>query len=825
MKRKYETQNRVGSALILTVVLTSLLAIVGVMFVLVSRLDKMATSGLSENKELNSAAETVVAKISQELALDVPHTDANGIVLSEYYDYPGLADIWLACLEPYWFDTGDYRWRQTSDVYGVLGTNALDLQAEIVDDYQPTIAEDDKADADGDGVADSVWVAIPDMTSGKGKTIYAAVRIIDNGGMLNVNTAYKFDPNDTEPNIDGSSQMQINLMALAWRPPALPTEAEAIDLREARAGSEDPNDLDAYEQNVVWCYGQSNGSYTPFDISDELELRYRFLLNHTDIDTRLEDWGGEFRNKWTSSTPFKNKGDWFISAYDNGSLDPNYAYRHIATIYNMDRIINPLGLWFNNGKMVNVNTDNESLLYDAIREGLIRGGVIDPNSLVAQLAVNIKDYVDTDEPNVTVFNGYYGFERPCVYISELAHRFVEDTDDPSIIYESYAVELYMPYAEDNHPVGWQLVVDGNDYPLDSWVAGQYYVLLNENTMAPLGAVGAVQMASIEFKGGTSIELQRPIPGGGYITVDSFPVPRGQLGWLLVDDNAHSIQRDINRHKCIRRLCSGPLGGATLGSTNSYTDPSTELIQAHPYLDPNVYEGKGFKNIGETGMVFVKSAYSEGPNSIGPNDVEDTARLDLSKSIYQQIFNYLTVFPPVEYVPDPDETRIKGRLNINTAPWFVLAQLPWVSAHTPNYELAKAIIAYRDKLDLSPSGPDYSGRWGEQGFRSTGELNNVVFGGNPDYRIDYYALDPCDLDTFPDLTPSDGVNDFEERDLIFARISNLVTVRSDVFTAYILVRIGRDGPQKRVMAILDRSNVYSPGDKVRIVALHPVPDPR
>jgi hypothetical protein len=40
-----------------------------------------------------------------------------------------------------------------------------------------------------------------------------------------------------------------------------------------------------------------------------------------------------------------------------------------------------------------------------------------------------------------------------------------------------------------------------------------------------------------------------------------------------------------------------------------------------------------------------------------------------------------------------------------------------------------------------------------------------------------------------------------------------------------VRIGADGPQKRVLAILDRSLVTSPGGKVRILALHPVPDPR
>ena len=79
--------------------------------------------------------------------------------------------------------------------------------------------------------------------------------------------------------------------------------------------------------------------------------------------------------------------------------------------------------------------------------------------------------------------------------------------------------------------------------------------------------------------------------------------------------------------------------------------------------------------------------------------------------------------------------------------------------------------------------------------------------------------------------TDGIaDDFEERDLIFSRISDLVTVRSDVFTAYILVRIGENGPQKRVIAILDRSKITPDGSggfdgKVEIRALHPVPDPR
>jgi hypothetical protein len=44
----------------------------------------------------------------------------------------------------------------------------------------------------------------------------------------------------------------------------------------------------------------------------------------------------------------------------------------------------------------------------------------------------------------------------------------------------------------------------------------------------------------------------------------------------------------------------------------------------------------------------------------------------------------------------------------------------------------------------------------------------------------------------------------------------------MFTAYIVVRIGVKGPQKRYMAILDRSDVNEPGDKVRIAAFQTVP---
>ena len=133
----------------------------------------------------------------------------------EYYDYPDYRNVWLANLEPdVNVSSGSYEWRHVSDVYDILDPTFWDLPAGIISDYQGNVIPGDSADADGDGVSDSVWVRLPDMSSSKGRPIFAAVRVVDNGGMLNVNTAYKFNPAGSLGEIDGSSQMQINLAQL-----------------------------------------------------------------------------------------------------------------------------------------------------------------------------------------------------------------------------------------------------------------------------------------------------------------------------------------------------------------------------------------------------------------------------------------------------------------------------------------------------------------------------------------------------------------------------------------------------------------------------------
>ena len=827
----------VGSALILAVVLTSLLAIVGVLFLMITRIDKIATSAISENKELVFAAETIIAKISQELASDVPGSAV------EYQDYPGPEDKWLASLEPY-KSGSDYYWRQISDVTGYLAGYSSNIQAKVVGEYDAITDFNNlaaNADADGDGVGDSKWIKLSDITSGKGKPIYAAIRIVDNGAMLNVNTAYKFDP--TDPNatifdIDGSSQMQINLMALASRGNNPPTSAKETSLLKARANNGvgvDPLDLRRYEQSVIWSYGEPIGAYTPFDISDELEFRYRFLLNHTGIDTRLEDWGVEFRNN-TLSTPVTSGGEpldtWFKRACDDGGIDPNYyAYRHIATTYNMDRIINPDGSELNDGKMINVNMADKSLLYDAILMGLLDAdpnfAVADANGLAAQLAVNIVDFRDYDTEVTYLPVGqktYYGFEAQ-PFISEIAFS-ISETDANNSTNNEFAIELYNPFDVDIPLGNFRLELRRQTGDIVSTINlagygiadGSRFVVTNSST-----ASSGFGVAGLMGTGGGKEDPNLVLATYSLVSVDPLTYALNERYdiYLLRTTLAEDIYLDKQETED-----NWFDWDTTKGTRQSYCRPDNDWDIVYQNLQSAAETLGGanglsagrknynlansvdfFVTIGDIARVLKVGPSADPCDMIGmrvaTEPSEEVVRLDLLNPAFANIFQYLTVIDPASFGRGEYETRIKGRINVNTAPWFVIAQLPWTSP-----AIAQAIVAYRDT---------------EGGFESTGELMQVPLMG-------YYAYDPLyssfDLDRFPDLTPGDGaVSDFEERDVIFSRISNLVTVRSDVFTAYILVRIGVDGPQRRVIAILDRSQVSSPSDRVKIVALHPVPDPR
>lgn len=839
--RQSSADSRPGSALILTVVLTSLLAIVGVLFIMTARIDRMATSATTENQQLNLAVETLVAQIGEILIADTPGVSND----PEYWDFPDANDPWLADLEPY-RSGSDYYWRQISRIADMNAADARNVRIRVIGDRDiiDVNMTGTNADASGDGVGDARWFEVPGIMSSRGRPVYAAVRIIDNAAMLNVNTGYWFDPNRPDSaSVDGNSVQQINVIALAGDRDSTPADRQnhaAALLAERRI---DPTEgLRGYEQWVIWQYGRSdpNNPYRTFDLSDELELRYRFLLNHADINARIETWG-RFKAR-TISTPVDSAGQaldgWFARVRDDGTLDPNYAYRHLATTYNMDRIVTPRPIEVGSvtlRKKVNVNSADENAIRDAIVAALSGGGrladVLSGDS--AQLAANLRDYVDDDDV-VTAIAGpgssgaqYYGFEQPCIYISEVAYRGV--TDATGVVHTSTAIELFKPYFEDRDPPPgqWRLTItdDGGSRHVPVVWSGtrRFHVVLNEDPIAELFndsgfsdpdpedalqrygyrprayANPTAQIDPNGFAQGARISLERYVEQTDtWTTVDYKGVG---TGWMAPNQGARSLQRDISPGKCIRKLWSEiATDSPGLGhATGNYVDPDEGVIQAHPANRP-------LKSIGELGMLFATSA-----SGITPDDTAAGVLLDLARPDYAELLNYLTVLDPTEHGRAAEETRIMGRININTAPWFVIAQLPWMQyqpSGQPTFVRAQAIVEYREQ-----HGP----------FRSPAGLLQV-----PEMRqLGSDGVDNLHEDgpRGPDVTYDRVRDDLEERDVLFTRVSDLVTVRSDVFTAYILVRIGLNGPQKRMMAILDRSQTSEANPRARLVSLYPVPDPR
>ena len=236
-----------GSALILTMVLTVLLAAIGVTFLMLARVDEAVTSNLSQEKELKAAVDSIIGTISNELVLDTP-----GVAAQEYYDYPGDKDTWLAAIEPYAeayeADETNTYWAQITDLtgyikreFGPMAANNMSVDppgiSKIIKEY-PEIIRDSMtgeykyragagfgkftdgqpADADGDGIADSKWIELDEIKTGKGKPIYAAIRVIDNCGMVNVNTAIACDPEAKYSKMnDGSSLTHIDFAGLVGR--------------------------------------------------------------------------------------------------------------------------------------------------------------------------------------------------------------------------------------------------------------------------------------------------------------------------------------------------------------------------------------------------------------------------------------------------------------------------------------------------------------------------------------------------------------------------------------------------------------------------------
>lgn len=966
-----------GSALILVVVVTVLLAMVGIMFLMVSRVGDMMGSGARQEYEMDQAVGAVTARIEHILLQDLfgpnlSRTIADGGGASnEPYDAPGQRDPWLASLEPVWHSDNGTSADPTDDLYiwpyisniltGTVnfgdqfwdriirdgGSNrTLPQHNGLVPDYQEAdlVLPAHPADADGDGVADSVWIPLSAPT-GSGQTIYAAVRIIDNCAMLNLNTAHKTQAASPWYG-QGRWLSEVDYQAfLRGNDRATP-----IVIKRARmANIGDP--FDTFEQHhdrVIMNIENPGSSYTLFDIGDEQEIRNRFCLTSKaqarfEQENRLTgdpstfrfglyetfDLGrGDFRPGWNVARrvkriPVESSDELIVwkqrmnpDNFDDSDPANTYGYyydrRHVCTFYSFDRNLRSGGDPFlaalteseqeiykkvfmpADGQAVSVRSDILSNTPEARRNILhllcaFRAYYLDQGAppaaaarRAAQVVANMIDYLDdnvlttqgpfydswtdpdntsdtvpgqtndkptflnrtlikrlileastalhSEDSSVPILNVdqapfaafdfglagvVYGYERQ-PFVSEL-YVMRDDSNNTA----AAALELINPYNASILLTNWRILFNETGSPrifdipagttipaATSGTPGR--LVIRSNSSVPVTGA-SVTIANFgmgtQLADANSIDLQRPDPRDPnpsaptmFVAVDR--IHREQILPMLTDTPAdgqptnHALKRQDSGWKftnanAVRheRTIPPAASPATLGAANGIT------ITQHGWQMPvanfaSISADRSFFTLGDFQKVlFVGNQGGADPNSatvttaVAAAQGEGDIRFDIVGN--PELLGYICFL-------NREKGSLPGRININTAPKHVLAAAIQI---TNSLDFANEIVTGRTSA----------------GYANLGDLLSLPRWDTP--------RAPSSGD---DITIS---GDLQERDGLLANVSNIFTTRSDVFTAYILVRLGPSGPQRRVMAIFDRSQVWTAEDRPRIVAIKTVPNPR
>ncbi len=229
MRYQNRPRNR-GSLLILVVVLLVLVFLMGTAYMVTTRSDRYSAEQFRANSQNGLAAEAVQNAVVAQIVNDQPfyaagqtpprivpmwdcatnNTNTDDLYLAERYPewQTAVGAYWSSISWPLWnpggvrqfvdprggasftFLAGDlkntYRFLPTFMTIGGTSYPAMTVYNAA---FGPALGTYPAADADGDGVADSMLFQVPQV-GGDGLTYYAAIRVVDNCAAINANTAW-----------------------------------------------------------------------------------------------------------------------------------------------------------------------------------------------------------------------------------------------------------------------------------------------------------------------------------------------------------------------------------------------------------------------------------------------------------------------------------------------------------------------------------------------------------------------------------------------------------------------------------------------------------
>ena len=840
-----------------------MLAMIGTTFIIVSFFDRKESLGIAAAAPMKQVARGVLQQILTERLGDLYIDDkgtqdpSDDVIYGSADDYKKQVDYphedfdkALASFGPVTVG-GNLVWKHISNLYGETADKVTDVPAD-----DASLVDTDGYLNDGTHSGDAI-LHDTGVNSPTGYRYYVAVRIIDASGLINVNTAYS--PSQVAANTI-MPVTNISLEAITDTPTRDKIHAgdpgNGLIGRDGGSG----DDIATYNANYVQRpLNPTSPTYRPYDAGDMLALA----------------WGAEEPSTATGRI-YQALGTWFAQ------VKP-YLTTYSACRDYVRQIGPPDDLKLTH--KVDLNTagfiDLFKAFYNAIPADVpgFPAGDQGRRLVAAQLAANVIDFCDNDDipyvptaADMTTINlagqKIFGIERQ-PFITEAWLRLYYNG---SAVEQLSAIELYNPYKTAINMADYKLQVGATiyDLALPNIPAGGRIVLVSNSTK--IRAVNAHEVSGLDLRHPCTLLRQ----------VGSDYVPVGQVDFddfgLTTPDNANPgpVYRAIRRDDSASRAkysvaiykdydvtyctddptCPSP-DATNLGRSNvSVDDAGLAALGIAP--TPVFVRNSKIITLGDLSRTFYVGPKSDGTPldkvlaSLVPGNSLN-GRLNLLDGIKAGGWgnNRIPDIPPAcmmsDYlsalVPDPNNDgrtdTLYGKININTAPAFVFRTLPTLSALAQGERdnIITEIINYRDNPS-SRATLGISNLRTDPGFASAGEiaipLNKAASTlPNNNYGLTvpncYSIADGGTSDDGLDqITGGNNMHDITKYDIYYAWLINQITVRSDVYIAFIRVDMRPAGEDlstaadrqpsatRRYIAVIDRTNCISSNDLPRIV---------
>ena len=841
-----------GSVVLLVVGLLTIIAMLGSTFVLVARLDRRQSRAIADDAPTRGVADGVLALIVQD-RLDDLYLSGNGpygtatkvtdLIDAAHDD----ADRVLASNE-----IEGANWRHISNIGDFTGSATNVAQTGLVD-------------TDGDTIRDArLWDSR--ITNGRGDRYYVAVRVIDASGLVNANTAYSSA-------VTAQPDMILPLSSVSLFRLASGTYTAIHAERRGTTSADIVTYEAEYSIRPLNPVSQGANSFLPFDMSDMLAIAWRENGASTAQGRLFTALGPQFNTAkgnltvWSASRvyiPTRVTGD-TAQVYKADLNEAGYNELFNAFFNAIPRGVSGL----TSGGSVAEQDRRRKLLAAQLAVNTI--DFTDSNDSVTPTTQDSRGSALISADNsqaVTV----YGVERQVFVTEAFGKRYKEmpsDPAEPPIERYYWAVELFNPYTTSIDLSDYKITSAAGEVTLSGTIpAGKFVVLASTETAADITvhSTGTKKSIALDLSGATQIHRTVAAPGSKIVIANipaiSLPDPAPPAGSNAKKTKNifwHDTRKDARYTRTITREVTdsqprdytskdggtSTAGDTYLGRANPSADlPNENLVPCPVYVrngkmislgdlcrilyvgptqDKSLREQLGHAGGYAIGRLDPAGGANNYGNALIPN-IPPGALLGNYVMVGSPLADKTSAGTPIDNDGDGqannlsnvgEEDIIFGRINANTAPSAVLMSMGGVGqlvAASNRQAIANEIISYRNSstvggfaspaevaIPVLTAGGSLTGGWAlplNMASSNSAPGNYALYGANDDDGLSTSGADRIE-------------GDIAKHHVYYSWLSNHVTVRSDVYIAYIRVQIGDSTSATRgvrhYVAVVDRSN--------------------